>query len=133
MFKKILFKLSELLNLLSLIIKPNVFYVPGLDDIKVKRDLSVDPDMAFFHVSEKMVSDVVDFYSEDWIEESDPDIVRKILYIKGIKSIVIAPYEISIEKSPVFSWKDLISPIEKFVIDFVKKDKLTNLSDISKN
>lgn len=77
------------------------------------------------HVSEAITScQTVTFHSKNTNLEYKPPFVDALFDIKGVKEVIIRPYEISIKRAEVFTWDELRPEIERVILEhLMTKDK----------
>lgn len=85
---------------------------------RLKVGVEPDDQMATFWVSERMLTgreDVLSFRSPRSQEPKQTSLVKELFTIKGVDFVELVAYEIRVAKAEVYTWKELLKPIEAVI------------------
>jgi hypothetical protein len=89
-------------------------YANWNSEFRMKFQTHPNPVVATLHVSERLTTEwEVSFLNVGSQPNKQTPLVKALFGIRGIKKIRISAYEVSLEKSDVFSWEELRPDIER--------------------
>ena len=101
-------------------------YADWSGGFKMKEKFFPDPDVGEFQVSEKLTDKI----TLGCINNNDGEsaiIIKALLDIKGVKDVNISPYEITVWKAEIFSWKEIIPEAENVILKHLALKKATGV------
>lgn len=95
-----------------------VRYANWNGEFRLKNVISPDnTDFCTINVSEEVTSrTILSFDSRDSQPQERTPMVCELFNVKGVRTIYLKPYEISVIKGSVFSWREVLPDVERVIL-----------------
>ena len=99
-----------------------VRYANWNSEFRLEREFCPNPDYLVIHVSDVVTQEpILTFGGTIHQEKKQTPMSRELLMLKGIKSITLQPYQISIGKARVFEWREILPKAEETILKHLTK------------
>jgi len=96
------------------------------DKPRLIHEIYPNPVACHFHVSERLTNvDRLSFLSLDAQLSKQTPLVKALLAQRGVSSVVLIPYEITIRRGEVFSWEELFPWIDAIILEHLADASVT--------
>jgi hypothetical protein len=94
-----------------------VRYANWNSEFRLEHEFFPNQDFCTFHVSDRVTDEIyLTFNSLDAQPSKQTPLVKDLLGLKGVAEVGLSPYQIRIEKARVYAWDELLSEIDRIIL-----------------